>query len=72
MKQNSKLIKDNFCFFQDSGAPLVYKNGNEAYEQIGIISFISSTGCTSGSPAGFTEVYKFKSWINSIIESEII
>lgn len=43
----------------DSGGPLVHKSGR----LIGVTSFVSSLGCQSGYPAGFTNVGYFLDWI---------
>ncbi|EDX09388.1 serine protease 1 [Drosophila simulans] len=44
----------------DSGGPLVL--ANEKY-LIGVTSFVSSAGCESGAPAGFTRVTSYLDWI---------
>lgn len=41
-----------------------YRNGR--YEQDGIVSFGSAASC-SGYPMGFTEVYKYLSWIDQTV-----
>lgn len=47
----------------DSGGPLVIKDG-ESNVQIGIVSFVSSRGCTFGDPSGYTKIGKYLSWIS--------
>lgn len=32
--------------------------------QIGIVSFVSSRGCSFGDPSGYTNVGKYLSWIS--------
>jgi len=51
-------------FQGDSGGALVIQNGN-SYTQIGVVSFVSSLGCASGYPSGYTRVTSFLSWIAS-------
>lgn len=46
----------------DSGGPLMNGEG-ETVELIGVTSFGSSAGCTSGAPDCFTSVPMFKEWI---------
>nr|XP_016934104.1 serine protease 1 [Drosophila suzukii] len=45
----------------DSGGPLVLDSSNK--ELIGVTSFVSSAGCESGAPAGFTRVTSYLDWI---------
>jgi len=53
----------------DSGGPLVTKAGmtkaGQAWNQVGIVSFGSSSGCETGLPAGFTRVEYYLDWIKS-------
>lgn len=49
----------------DSGGPLVVKGSND-YVQIGVISFSSSRGCSSGDPSGYTRVSTFIPWIKEV------
>merc|ERR1712106_1166972 len=52
-----------------SGGPLVTKAGmtkaGQAWNQVGIVSFGSSSGCETGLPAGFTRVEYYLDWIKS-------
>ncbi|XP_067007159.1 brachyurin [Anabrus simplex] len=48
----------------DSGGPLVIVSGS-SYLQIGVVSFVSSRGCTSGAPSGYARVTSYLSWISS-------
>lgn len=50
---------DNGCT-GDSGGPLVLENDRTI---IGILSFLSSRGCSAGDPAGYTRVTSFLDWI---------
>ncbi|XP_053686239.1 collagenase-like [Sabethes cyaneus] len=46
----------------DSGGPLVIKeNGN--YMQIGIVSFVSNRGCSTGDPSGYIRTASYLQWI---------
>ncbi|XP_058450969.1 brachyurin-like isoform X2 [Malaya genurostris] len=47
----------------DSGGPLTVQE-NGASLQIGVVSFVSSAGCTSGHPSGYVRTTHFRSWIN--------
>ncbi|XP_046456353.1 brachyurin-like [Daphnia pulex] len=49
----------------DSGGPLSFDN-NGVYNQVGIVSFGSSAGCTRGLPAGFTRVSSYAQWISLV------
>ncbi|XP_055850498.1 serine protease 3-like [Episyrphus balteatus] len=44
----------------DSGGPLVTESSKTL---IGVTSFVSDDGCTSGNPDGFTRVTKYRLWI---------
>ncbi|KAJ8918103.1 hypothetical protein NQ315_011560 [Exocentrus adspersus] len=47
----------------DSGGPLI--DGYYLKYQIGITSFISSNGCESGDPTGYTRISTFRPWIDA-------
>jgi secreted trypsin-like serine protease len=49
-------------FQGDSGGALVIRRNN-AWTQIGVVSFGSPAGCASGSPAAYTRVTAFLTWI---------
>merc|ERR1711909_133513 len=54
----------------DSGGPLVTKAGaktaaGKKWNQVGIVSFGSSSGCEVGYPAGFTRTEYYTDWIMS-------
>jgi secreted trypsin-like serine protease len=51
-------------FQGDSGGALVDQSGN-GYTQIGVVSFVSSAGCASGYPSGYTRVTSHVDWIRS-------
>jgi len=51
-------------FQGDSGGALVVQNGGN-FTQIGVVSFVSSAGCASGFPSGYTRVTFFLDWIRS-------
>ncbi|XP_058457221.1 brachyurin-like [Malaya genurostris] len=46
----------------DSGGPLAVRENNRSL-QVGIASFVHSSGCASGFPAGFVRVSHFLTWI---------
>ncbi|XP_017017854.1 serine protease 1 [Drosophila kikkawai] len=46
----------------DSGGPLVLDSNKKL---IGVTSFVSSAGCESGAPAGFTRVTSYLDWIKT-------
>ncbi|XP_058462610.1 collagenase-like isoform X2 [Malaya genurostris] len=46
----------------DSGGPLVVKE-NESYVQIGIVSFVSNRGCSTGDPSGYIRTASYVHWI---------
>jgi secreted trypsin-like serine protease len=41
-------------------------DNNGVYNQVGIVSFGSSAGCTRGLPAGFTRVSSYAQWISLV------
>jgi len=47
----------------DSGGPLVLQSNKLL---VGVTSFVSSKGCTSGHPSGFTRVTSYVNWIQSV------
>ena len=49
----------------DSGGPLVLNEPNNVVTQIGIVSFVSSRGCSYGDPSGYTRIANFLQWISS-------
>ncbi|XP_055620164.1 collagenase-like [Toxorhynchites rutilus septentrionalis] len=46
----------------DSGGPLVV-NDNGVYIQIGIVSFVSNRGCSTGDPSGYIRTASYLYWI---------
>jgi secreted trypsin-like serine protease len=48
----------------DEGGPLVIRDGDGLYTEVGIVSFGSSSGCTLGYPVGFTRVTSYLTWIS--------
>jgi len=50
----------------DFGGPLVLVGKKKEQVQIGISSFVSSAGCKSGQPAGFTRVTSYLEWIKEV------
>ncbi|XP_035455812.1 phenoloxidase-activating enzyme isoform X2 [Spodoptera frugiperda] len=51
----------------DSGGPLMFKNGN-LFELAGIVSF-GKTDCKQGVPGVYTDIYAYKDWIMSILQT---
>merc|ERR1711994_207541 len=49
----------------DSGGTLNHNEGGTKWKQIGVTSFVSSAGCESGNPHGFTRVTHFLQWIET-------
>ena len=62
MSSDEKQFRALFSIIRDSGGPLVRKEGNGRWEQVGIVSF-GSTNCEEGAPDGFTQVNLFLDWI---------
>lgn len=48
----------------DSGGPLVIEI-DDAYTQIGVVSFGAAAGCELGYPDGFARVTSFLDWIET-------
>lgn len=44
------------------GGPLVINEGG-VWTQVGIVSFVSNKGCTSGHPSGYVRTTSFLNWI---------
>ena len=59
-------------FQGDSGSPLVIDNGI-TYTQIGIVSFVSNRGCSTGYPSGYARVPYFLDWIktNAVLQNAL-
>jgi len=55
----------------DSGGTLNHNEGGNKWKQIGVTSFVSSAGCESGNPHGFTRVTHFLQWIETETGIEI-
>ncbi len=55
-----------FGFKGDGGGPLNFRQTN-GWKQIGITSFLSSLGCESGGPNGFTRISYYSKWIADTI-----
>ena len=53
-------------FQGDSGSALVVESYTGGYTQIGVVSFLSTAGCGSGYPSGYTRVTSFRNWIQII------
>jgi secreted trypsin-like serine protease len=50
----------------DSGGPLVQDLGKGYVMQVGIASFISSNGCESTDPSGYTKIFPYVDWIFNV------
>lgn len=55
----------------DSGGPLNLPLANDRYHTVGVASFVSSLGCESGLPHGFTRVTEYLQWIESVTNIQI-
>lgn len=55
----------------DSGGPLTYVDGNGMYQQIGIVSYGSSTCESPDIPSVFTEILNYASWIEQQTSSGV-
>jgi secreted trypsin-like serine protease len=49
----------------DNGGPLVYREKDGVYTQVGIGTFLAVVGCQIGHPASFTRVTSYLSWISA-------
>uniref|UniRef100_A0A182QHP5 Peptidase S1 domain-containing protein n=1 Tax=Anopheles farauti TaxID=69004 RepID=A0A182QHP5_9DIPT len=47
----------------DSGGPMVMQHEDHGWVQIGIVSFVSSRGCSTGDPSGYIRTVNYLSWI---------
>uniref|UniRef100_A0AAG5D1Z9 Peptidase S1 domain-containing protein n=1 Tax=Anopheles atroparvus TaxID=41427 RepID=A0AAG5D1Z9_ANOAO len=48
----------------DSGGPMVMQQSSGSWVQIGIVSFVSSRGCSTGDPSGYIRTVNYLSWIS--------
>lgn len=55
----------------DSGGPLNYEQTTGKYITVGVASFVSSLGCESGVPHGFTRVTEYLDWIETVTGIQI-
>ncbi|XP_046448012.1 brachyurin-like [Daphnia pulex] len=53
----------------DNGGPLIFRESNGRWKQIGIVSFVSSQGCQSGYPYGYTRLSSYSTWVQNVISS---
>lgn len=68
--QNFKKIISNIIITQgDNGGPLIFRESNGRWKQIGIVSFVSSQGCQSGYPYGYTRLSSYSTWVQNVISS---
>lgn len=56
----------------DSGGPMMYRQTNGNYIQLGIASFLPRQGCSSGYPSGFTRVNKYVDWIKATSSAQAL
>lgn len=54
----------------DSGGPMVIQKDG-VVTQIGVVSFVSSRGCSYGDPSGYTNVGKYLDWIANLTGIEL-
>ncbi|XP_055703815.1 brachyurin-like [Phlebotomus papatasi] len=47
----------------DSGGPLILRRTGQTDLHIGVVSFVSSAGCTSGHPSGYARSTHFIDWV---------
>ncbi|XP_058065763.1 collagenase-like [Anopheles bellator] len=47
----------------DSGGPMVLQQIDGSWVQIGIVSFVSSRGCSTGDPSGYIRTVNYLDWI---------
>lgn len=57
----SERTNQNVCQ-GDSGGPMVTEEDG-GYIQIGIVSFVSNRGCSTGDPSGYIRTASFLDWI---------
>lgn len=55
----------NSTCYGDSGGPVVILNKSKA-TLVGVVSFVSESGCASGDPSGYARVEPFLDWIHDI------
>lgn len=47
----------------DSGGPLIYKESDNSWTQIGVVSFGAAAGCELGYPCGYMRTSHFVEWV---------
>lgn len=50
----------------DLGGPVIIEGDNSRPVLVGIISFVPTNSCLTGTPQGFTRVNSYLSWINDV------
>jgi secreted trypsin-like serine protease len=63
--QSATDVLKSVCY-GDGGSPLVI-DADTSPVLVGLVSFISTDGCESGHPSGFTRVAAYRSWIRTYI-----
>lgn len=53
----------------DNGGPLIFRESNGRWKQIGIVSFVSSQGCQTGYPYGYTRLSSYSTWVQNVMSS---
>lgn len=66
VKLSNKEFSDlELWFYLDSGGPMAIVDERGIITQIGIVSFVSSRGCSFGDASGYTRVSKYLQWIST-------
>ncbi|EFX82218.1 hypothetical protein DAPPUDRAFT_33543, partial [Daphnia pulex] len=53
----------------DGGGPMNFKQSDGTWKQIGIVSFVSASGCQRGYPSGYTRLSSYATWVQSVMSS---
>ncbi|EFX83646.1 hypothetical protein DAPPUDRAFT_100270 [Daphnia pulex] len=51
------------------GEPLIFRQSNSRWKQIGIVSFVSSQGCQTGYPYGYKRLGSYLTWVQNVMSS---
>jgi secreted trypsin-like serine protease len=55
----------------DSGGPLVTDDGSGNSVHVGVVSWVSSSGCETDHPSGYTRTAAYRDWIDSLVISSM-
>jgi hypothetical protein len=58
------IFLNELCLQANDGSPLVYRDSDNTWSLLGLLSFRSDVGCNSGHPLGFMRTTSVLAWIS--------